>query len=223
LKKYSYASFFRRKSTIVLGGVIALCGFFIKDLYAERTKDLATAIQSAKDGYQNEVHFGVLVRAIRSNFVLLEMIQRRIEENAPDLGHTYDRDLGETLNVYGNIRTELEQLAPLVARIPDNKEITDKLSALQNDMKTMGSHIGAPPSERYTFQDLRKALEKEQNELRAKSEETEAFVAEIFAKADAVKNRNERYHSFCQFAALVLFGIGLVLTIGSALSEARSA
>lgn len=100
--KDSYVPFFRRRSTIVIGGIVALFGFWVKDLFAERTKEIAVAIQSAKDGYKNEVHFADLSKGIASNFFLLEVIQRRIEENARDAGgHRYNRELGEAINVYG--------------------------------------------------------------------------------------------------------------------------
>jgi hypothetical protein len=221
--KYAYVPFFRRRSTIVIGGVVALFGFLIKDLYAESTKDIAAAIQSAKDGYDNELRFADLSNAVASNFFLLEVIQRRIEENAPDVGgHAYNRDLGEALNVYKLNKTELEKIASLIAKIPDNAEINDKLRALQNEVKVLGSRLGVPPaSEHYTLQDMRIVLDEERAELQAKSQETDQFVKEALAKADEVKNRNERYHSACQVAALALFAISIVLTVGAALSEAK--
>jgi hypothetical protein len=196
----------------------------IKDWSAERTKDIAVAIQSAKDGYENEVRFAGLAKAIASNFFLLEVIHRRIEENAPDVGgHRYNRDLGEAINVYGLSKMELEKVAPLIALIPDNKEVSDKLYLLQNEVKVLGSKLGVrPASGNYTMQDSQAALNEERDELRTKSQETEKLVTEIFAKAEEVKRRNERYHSACQIAAMILFAVSVVLTVGSALAERKS-
>jgi hypothetical protein len=224
LYKYTSVPFFRRRSTIVLSGILALSGFVIKDLSAERTKDIAVAIQSAKDGYENEVHFADLSKALASNFFLLEVIQRRIQENAPDVGgHRYNRDLGEAMNVYWLSKMELEKIAPLIAQIPNNKEISNKLYLLQNEVKVLGSKLGAAPaSGNYTLKDLQVALNEERDELRTNSQETEKLVTEIVAKAEEVKRRNERYHSACQFAALILFAISVLLTIGSALAERKS-
>ena len=50
-----YVPFFRCSSTIVFGGLVALLSLFTKRWYAEKAKDLATAIDSAKNGFDNQL------------------------------------------------------------------------------------------------------------------------------------------------------------------------
>jgi hypothetical protein len=222
VSKFKYVHLFERRSAIVLSGLVVLLIFVTKDLFLENTKDIASAIQSAKDGYENAMNHADLRYAVASNFFLLEVIKLRLDENAPDLGgHTYNRDLGDTVNIYGRNTTMLEKLVPLIELIPHNEELKAELVTRQNEVKVFGTKLGAAPPGPYTLQDLRNALDQERAQLGSKGVETEQFKDLVFEKANEWKRREEHTNLICKIIATVLIILSVVFTIGSEISQAK--
>jgi hypothetical protein len=220
---YKRVPIFRRRSTIILGGLAGLAIFFAKDVLMDRVKDTAGAIQSAKEGYQNERRFQDLFYEIAKTYFTLEVVQRRIEEGKPDVGgHKYNLDLGVTLNMGGRGQALLQALAPAIDLLPDQINRRQQLSVLEEQVNQLRSQLGRPRPNS-TLEDDQRTLNELGEKIQDKDCEIEGFAQETLEKADALKKREELYHTIFLISAIVFFVAGAIVTVGSALTDAKAA
>jgi hypothetical protein len=220
---YKHVPIFRRRSTIIFGGLAGLAIFFAKDVLMDKVKDTASAIQSAKEGYQNERRFQDLLYETAKTYFTLEVVQRRIEEGRPDVGgHKYNLDLGVTGNMGGRGKALLEALAPAIDLLPDQINRRERLSVLEDQINQLRSQLGRPrPGS--TLEDDQRTLSELSETIQDKDGEIEAFALETLAKADELKKREELYHAVFLISAIVFFVAGVTITVGSALTDSKAA
>jgi hypothetical protein len=215
--------FFQRTSTVILGGLITVAIFLVKDQYAERAKDLATAIRSNQDKYTRDQQYFRLMKVEQENRVQLEGVLRHLQGEEPaDNRFQWNIMVFNMTLTYQEAYNVLDGIHPLVELLPKNSEKHDKLNTLATEVMEEGAKIDIPlPLTGNSYERTQGELRKAEGEFNALLAKSETFAKEALEEATKLKEREEFISKVCLIVVAVLTLVGSVLAIGNSVSEAR--